>query len=213
MKLAVCLLSCGRPHLTALTAASFMAMNPLLVGRAAFLHADDESCPENRHAAQLAGFRTIHEPRDRLGLMAGLRALVHAAAEEGCDCLLWLENDWESVRPIANVPMLTRGPVGVECLRLYGAQKQLDGKRPAGRLDMTTGMVILWERVDGAYEAAQAHWGGAPSVTWLDLLAEHCDDAPTMKDMARQVGSLRTIRPLENFMWHTGAETTPEFRQ
>lgn len=229
MKLAICLMTCGRPDLTNETLRTFAQFNGAILKGSTLLHADDETTEKNRWAASSRGFRTIHAPKERLGLMAGLEALVEAAADAKCDWLLWLENDWSSVKGLGDgdMPMLgrkmaagamPRGSVaddkpddGLQCIRLYGEQKQQDGARPAGVKNMVSGEHILWTEWRHGWQTALAHWGGAPSVTWTDLLLPHCH-APTMKEMARRMGSLRTARPAENFLWHTGIEGTHDFR-
>lgn len=210
--LAVCLLSCGRPDLTRRTVESFIRHNAPGLHEMKLLHAVDEcgKADPNWTIANTWGFRCVHAPRERRGLMAGLRALVSAAGASGCDRFLWLENDWESVEAVP----LFAGPDGnVQCLRLYGVDKQADGTRPAGRKNMVTGEKITWRRIRGGFwEAGGAHFGGAPSICSVGQFLPHLDAATSMKDLARRVGSLRTLRVVDNIVWHIGDEGTPGFK-
>lgn len=213
--LAICTPACGRPQLTRTTLSSFMKHNPraqAMVRLMAVDHCtaiDDEA---NLFAAAEFGWNPIAVGMpSRSGLMWGMRELVHAAIARGCTQMLWLENDWECVAPL-NVPGITHD---VDCVRLYGLQKQQDGARPSGALNMVTGMIIPWQDC-GEYggqrwQSAKAHFGGAPSIVDLRCVAPFVD-RPTMKDMAKAMGELRTVRPSQNFFWHIGLESTSGFK-
>lgn len=210
MKTAIILLTCGRPDLTRRTIDSLWknglagAGNPNVI----LISGHDGNDHEGERIAFEGGFSPRYKPLKQLGIMAAMRALMGYCAHAKCDRVLWLENDWEVVAPI---PL----DWNVECVRLYGAQKQRDGTKPAGTTDMATGKPINWQpaaRRQG-WEGANAHWGGPPSITKLARLLPHLGPADSVNDLARRVGSLATLRPVENIVWHLGgAEQTKDFR-
>lgn len=215
MPIAICTAACGRPELTQRTLASFMEHNPEARHMAKFMaldHFSADADAENAKTAAWYGWKVcaIAMP-PRSGLMWAMRELVAAAVDAGCNQLLWLENDWECVQPLRTAPGIS---AEVDCVRLYGIEKQKDGKRPAGKLNMVTGMPIPWqtcERFKGKiWESARAHFGGAPCIVDLECLAPFVD-RPSMKAMAAAMGELRTVRPTENYFWHSGIEGTDGF--
>lgn len=214
MTLAICTLACGRSDLTRHTLETFMRHNPNAKGmmRLAAIdhHSFDEDTANVRHFAEF-GWNPIALAMQREGVMWGMRELVTNAVARGATKMLWLENDWECIRSLRDTPDTSDV---VDCVRLYGVEKQQDGKRPAGTLNMVTGLVIPWQDVQFkrfTWESAKAHFGGAPSIVDLACVAPFIDRG-TMKDMARAMGELRTVRPKSNYFWHTGLESTPGFR-
>lgn len=214
MRLAICTTACGRSDLTRRTLQSFMTHNPVAARMSRFLALDHFSALEDQAnvlAAHEFGWEINAIAIGRSGLMWGMRELVRSAIAARCDQMLWLENDWECVRSLADAPGITEE---VDCIRLYGDHKQSDLSRPAGRLNMVTGLVIPWqdcgEHAGRRWESARAHFGGAPSIIDLRCLAPFTD-RPTMKDMAKAMGEVRTLRPRDNYFWHIGNEGTPGF--
>lgn len=208
-RVAVCLLTCGREAYTARTLQTFCEFNDARAFD--LLHADDASLScRNVELAQAAGFKTIYVAPERAGQVAAYRALVAAAHARRCRFVLYLENDWEWAAPF---PWGLLG--AAECVRLYGAQKQRDGSRPAGPFLMGTHRRIDWRPFAGwpGAECALAHYAGPPSVieTRRALQLAQLESFKAMS-LATGRNPLRTVRLGENAVWHIGDQTTADYR-
>lgn len=211
MKLAVLTAACGRSQLTERTLASFVQQNGPAQNQIRLIALDHSTLEEdmaNAMSAEAYGWHICAIAGGRLGLMWALRNLVWAAADHGATHVLWLENDWESERPLFDALILSQE---VDCVRLYGREKQKDGKRPAGTNSLVTGQPLHWGPISAHWDGAMAHFGGAPSIVAIARILPYIH-LPTIKDMGRAMGHLRTYRPKENIVWHIGHETTPGFK-
>lgn len=205
---AVCLLTCGREEYTERTLQSFWECNDRWDFQ--LLHADDASLSDrNVVLAKGFGFDLVYRARKRSGQMAAFRALVAAADARRCPHVLYLENDWEWVAPFP-WDLLA---MAAECVRLYGAQKQRDGSRPSGAFLMGTHRRIEWcSTVTSGVEAALAHVGGPPSVIETRRALQLAElESFKAVSLATGLNPLRTLRPVENVVWHIGDETTAGF--
>lgn len=217
MKLAVCLLTLDRCDLTAITVRSFVEHNRARLGDFELLHCDGGSAwPRNVEIAKRYGFRTLLAPpaTERVGQFVCLLAFLDGAYAAGADWMLWLENDWQSVKPL---PWPEAFREGVETVRLFGELKFQSGRRRrAGRFRIGTNELIEWHRsaVDG-WEEGFAHWGGGGTAIRVEAL-EHLiarargrHPSPRLKDVIAADPRLVSLRPTENVMWSIGLETTP----
>lgn len=208
MTLAVGLITCGREPYTLETVTTFAACNPELA--AIRLHADDASAGrENEVIAQKAGFRTIFSGTNRCGQLAMLRRLVNEAVAQGATEFLLLENDWKWVR---SLPDLVSLPKEIDCIRLYGVNKDEAGRRPAGTRIMGSERAIDWRPFSKGWERGLAHFGGPPSIIKLEKLREGMQRADSFKAISLSTTHWRTLRPVRNFVWHIGDLTTGNFR-
>jgi SAM-dependent methyltransferase len=209
-RLAVGLITCDRLAYTTTTLESFTAQHPQAREEFLLLHADDQSvepgvCP----LAEAHGFaRVTLRTGPRRGARAMRTALVRAAAEQGADWIVLLENDWEWVRPFphALLTYLCETHPSVYCLRLYGQWKERDqhlgcARQHAGLPGRPT---VNWTPVAGAPERAEMgriHWGAPPAATRMaEALALHADtftnrEAQRVADQARRSGDFRSDRP------------------
>lgn len=204
---AVGLLSCEREDYTRRTVDSFLRHNDRR--RFMLFHADDSSRDpiSNLTIAADGGFETVYAKRSRAGQMAGLRALVEAAATDGAEWFIFQESDWLWEHPF---PWHTL-KYGAECVRLYGELKAKDGPRcVTGKHLMGTKTPIEWQPYADGLERGKAHWGGPPSATRMDVMLELVDGAESIKAMSLR-RPLDTIRVTENVTWHIGLEQTPGF--
>lgn len=215
--LAICTPACGRADLTRRTLASFMQHNPVAANLARYMAVDFTGTADDEANVAIAsefGWNVcaMRASGKRGGLMWSLESMTRHAAWAGAKQMLWLENDWECVKPLGDIPSITKS---VDCVRLYGAEKQADGSRPAGTFNMVTGLMIPWQpcgEIGGQqWQSAKAHFGGAPSIVDLQCLLPFTD-RPTMKDMAKAMGEIRTVRPSTNYFWHIGLDQTPQFK-
>lgn len=214
MKLAIGLMTCGREDYTEASLTSFWATQggSQTVRQAVLLHADDGSpSPRNLELGRAAGFRAITpENSPRRGQIAMLRELIAAAVIEGATHFLLMENDWSWARSLDELPPI---PDDVHAVRLYGAWKDREHIRAAGAHLIGTMSPIIWsELMDGWEIAAGAHWGGPPSITRLEALQRVAQWAVSYKGIGLATAHFRTMRPLENFVFHIGDHTTRGFR-
>lgn len=208
---AVCLLTCDRPALTAIAAQSFVAYNP---GRRELLllHADGGSeTGENVGIARAHGFQTLVAPprAERIGQMATLRIFLEAVQRAGAEWMVWLENDWESVAALPNERFIATS--GMDTIRLFGVRKMRTGPRAlAGPHRIGTREPIVWTPAMPGWEQGRAHWGGGGTIVRTDVLTRQVHQ-PRLKDVITADTALRSLRPLHNLMWSLGLETTPGF--
>lgn len=207
MKLAIGLMTCGREDLTAKSLDSFNLYNGAVEGMR--FHVDDCSATrENERLAQTAGFWTVWAGDKRAGQLAMLRRLLEAAIANDCTSFLLVENDWEWVRALPVKPAM---PKEIDCIRLYGANKDREGLRPCSTTVMGTPHPIRWEHLRPGWERGLAHWGGPPSIVRIDRLLQAMDRATNYKAISLQSTHFRTLRPTENFVFHIGDTQTPDF--
>lgn len=216
MAIAVCLLTCDRPELTAVTVESFVRFNQ---GRAdlTLLHADGGSqTDENCAIAEAAGFHTLIKPTQRIGQLATLKFFLREVQAQLIPWVLWLENDWESVAPVPREPFPgCYGRVGTKTVRLFGVRKFRNGKRAlAGRYRIGTTDRIKWSEIPSApgWEWGYAHWGAGGTIIKTEVLARQMATAQRLKDVITADTHLPTVRPRENIMWSIGEETTRGFQ-
>lgn len=215
--IAVGLITCERSELTERTAESFRRYNPDL-SRFSLLHVDDASTDErNMEIARAHGFVTVHRNRERQGIMATRKALLEAVE---ADWLIMLGNDWESVRafpwPLFESISSRRD---IWALRLYGRFKERNAKRPAGTAHKgRCNKRIRWRSLEGAPEPAEiglAHVGGSPVVVRAGTLRQVYRNVLTDPGASIASGPVveRTVRVVENVMFHIGFRRTPEFKE
>lgn len=206
--IAVCLLTCDRPELTAWAVSSFQKHHAdrkdLLL-----LHCDGGSLTdENVRLARAYGYQTLVAPRraDRIGQMETLRHFVQKALSESCAWILWLENDWESVAPIPTEAFLHAS--GAETVRLFGVLKMHEGPRKlAGTRRIGTDERIDWRPAMDGWETGRAHWGGGGTLVKTSILQRQLHQ-PRLKDVITAENYLLSLRPLENLMWCHGLIST-----
>lgn len=206
--IAICLLTCDRPELTVLAASSIQKYHPNRKDLLR-LHCDGGSVTdENVQLASAYGFTTLIAPKreDRIGQMATLRIFVQKARLEGCDWILWLENDWECVAPLPTEDFLRSS--GAETVRLFGEKKMRDGPRQwAGTRRILTQERINWRPAMEGWETARAHWGAGGTLVKTAILERQLHQ-PRLKDVIKAENYLLSLRPLENLMWCNGLVTT-----
>lgn len=214
MKLAVGLLTADRHDLTHRTVVSFI--NHVYRGRLTLLHADDGSeTSDNIDIARAAGFRTVYMSCERRGQVPAIDALVRHALASGATHFMYLENDWEFVRPVplAGIAYLAGNFTSV---RFYGAWKRsTEPKQKTGEHIIGTKTKIDWLPLTWApgWEGTMAaHWGGPPSVTKIQPLAEALKTAKKIGDLNYSLARIPSARPIENFVEHIGLERTPGFK-
>jgi hypothetical protein len=212
LTIAVLLQTCGREDLTRRTVESFVRYN--LPRDCLLLHADDESVgPENIAIAKEGWFNTVFAPVERLGQMAGLKAMC--AEVEACrrraKWIVYLESDWLTVK---KWPWNLRHLPDVETVRLFGERKAQEGPRAMAATNcLATGRPIEWHSDMPGIEYGLAHFV-APSITRADVLLPLVRECATVKDICR-ARPLRSVRPVENVVWHIGAHEggqTPGFK-
>lgn len=215
--LAVCLLTCGPERVaeTARTASTFKAHNR---GRkdVVLLHVDGggEGSRVNQTIAAGHGFETISAPRKRVGQIESLRAFLADRRVTTSNFVLWLENDWESERPLPP-PEFFKANGHFAQVRLYGARKMKgDGPRAlAGTHIIGTKTPIDWrplEREPG-WEKGRCHWGAGGTLVKPSILLGGAYEAARLKDIIVAANNCVTIRPVENILWHIGEKTTEGF--
>lgn len=215
--LAVCLLTCDRPELTAITVQSFVEHNRARLPELTLLHCDGGSATsENCDLAQAAGFMTLvaPPPSERIGQMATLRHFLDVVRARGLEFIVWLENDWESVAPLPTDAFVRLS--GVETIRLFGVKKFRSGHRAlAGRHRIGTNEPLVWVPATGrpGWEySAHAHWGAGGTIVRTDVIEAHVAAGPArLKDVIMSAHDLRSLRPIENVMWSIGQQTTTGF--
>jgi hypothetical protein len=205
VKIAVCLLTCGREAETALTLKTFA----MYADRPGFikLHADEAGqLPTNRLMAAEDGFALVHAPEERQGALTAMRVMWREAVKRGATHILHLENDQEFVARLPDREIFE----GVECVRLYGARKMRgDGPRAfAGEHIMGTKTPIAWRPWVDGWEHGIAHWGGQASITRADVLLPAIERVETFKDLSLHLTCVTTVRPLQNITFHTCERTT-----
>jgi hypothetical protein len=210
--IAVLLQSCGREDLTRRTVESFVEHNLPNGHKFLLLHADDEATGANAEIAKAAGFRTVFAPTERLGQMAGLKAMCAEVEQHDIKWVAYLENDWESV---ARWPWGLLYTSKVDTFRLFHERKAHEGPRALAATNcLASGAPIVWERLPTLpYERGMAHFV-APSITRADVLLPLVRECATVKDICR-ARPLRSVRPVENVVWHIGAHEggqTPGFK-
>lgn len=212
--IAACLLTCG-PGRAAETVRTARAFEELNRGRSdvVMIHADGggPGQEENLAIASAHGFRTIHAPSSRVGQVVSFRAMFDECLERG-DLMLWLENDWEMVRPLPQAELFEELDF-IEQFRLFGARKmQKDGPRAmAGKHIIGTKIPIEWKALpDKPWEIARCHWGAGGTIVRPEAL-EPFAALPRMKDTITASVALLSARPTENYLWHIGATTTEGF--
>jgi hypothetical protein len=207
--IAIGLLTCNREDYTQRTLETLALHNDL--SRFILVHADDgsETC-ENMDIASDFGFRESFRAHRREGQFAMLKCLLAMAQRKQADWFLYLENDWEWVRPFPWEVMSLLAPD--ECMRLYGAQKGREGPRiDTGAHLMGTRILIDWRPRSDGWEAAYAHWAGPPSVIATKRLAAYVDIEPSFKEVSNTLWPM-TWRPTENVCWHIGQQQTASFK-
>lgn len=212
--IAVCLLTCGDDRLqhAARAAHSFARLNHDR-GDLVLLHVDGGGPGriENLEIAKTFGFNTVDAPVERVGQIESFRTFLDAVS--GFPLMLWLENDWESERPIPRFSFF-RGLPYIEQFRLYGTHKMRgDGPRaPAGTHVIGTKEKIIWSSRDDlpGWEEGRCHWGAGGTIVRPEIL-EPFRDGPRLKDVIVSSAHLRTVRPVENYLWHIGETTTKGF--
>jgi hypothetical protein len=209
MKIAVCLLTCGREAYTRKTLETFTAHNggdP----RFLLLHADDASeTTENRQLAEAHGFTTVVQSTQRRGWKIVRLRLFEQAAKDAA-WILFLENDIESLRPFpwALFDAVRRDDADISCLRLYGrfkdsakTDKCLETHKRRGHIP------VRWRPWRDAPEPSQVgtiHWSSQPSVTRAQELI-------SLHRRGTEPSGL-TVRVKKNVMAHFGVERTLEDR-
>jgi len=206
--IAVCLLTCDRPELTALAVTSVQKYHQ---GRTDLLrlHCDGGSLTdENVRLAAAYDFITLTAPcrAERIGQMATLRIFVEAASRAHCDWMLWLENDWEFIAPCPDEAFLNW--TSADTVRLFGAKKMRSGPRQwAGTRRIHTQERIEWVPIAAGWEAGYAHWGAGGTLIRREVLARQLHQ-PRLKDVIIAENNLLSLRPVENLMWCNGLYTT-----
>ena len=221
--IAVCLLTCGREHLTERTVETFAAHNK---GRQDLvrLHADCSSGTPtligdyntNVILANDGGFGTIHAPAERVPQMVSFRQLIEEAALRGAEFVLWLENDWESVAPIPELDWLRnfRDLDSIVTWRMFGARKMRENgpRAMAGEHRIGTKDKVDWRETPGSgWEFGLTHWAAGGSIATLAHLKSQIHRW-RLKDVITAKNDLRTMRPVKNLMFHIGDETTDGFQ-
>lgn len=212
-----CLLTCGRPELTAETARSFALHNPKRpdIER---VHVDGGELTtqgENCKTAAASGFETISASPKRIGQMETLRIFQAEAERRGAHWVLWLENDWSTSEPLPRPAFFRKAlRADVEAIRLFGDRKMAhEGPRSmAGRHRMGTKDVVVWESSKDfpGWETGRTHWGCGGCLIRSDILARHMR-AATLKDVMLADNNLYSLRPLQNLVWHLGQTRTEGF--
>jgi hypothetical protein len=215
MKLAACLVTCGRHDLTWRTVKSFAQHNDLADPRLVLLQADEPSMgPESGEIGRQHGFSLVRAPVERGGQMEALAALVLAAVKHEATHVLWMENDWESLAPLP-WPVID----GPQTTRLFGVRKRLDNhpRAMAGQHVLGTKQRVRWTKCESAaaegWETGDASWAAGGSIIRTSLLASQLH-ARRLKQIMLNLGPLWTRRPagLANVMVSIGDETTQGFQ-
>lgn len=223
MRIAVCLLTCDRAEYTRRTLASFRAQHPTASETFVLVHGDDGSVEGTNKALAIEhGFETVVVHDHRQGARALRIEMVQAAATRGAEWILFLENDWEWVRPFpfALHAYLVASRPDVYMLRLYGQYKERNKRRPCLAVHVGKGrQPVKWTRLAGAPEPAEVgnvHWGAPPAVTRLaEALKLHqpgtagAVGSSDLREMQLS-GTLSGLvaRVVENVVYHFGDETT-----
>ncbi len=220
MKIHVAILTCDRVDLTRITVDSFLKHNDR--ARFSIKYGDDASTNQGIH--ELMRDRNIEcvvRNRTRLGCSPTSEALVNAVSKDpwwrirSRDLLLYLQNDFESVRPIdlELIDRIFRDP-RVGWVRLFGEHKndRVIGGNPAityhrqrpGRPD------IEWERYDiGQLEELQiadAPYSLHPTIVRRNLARSIFKDAKSELDTLRNADRLgvKCVRFMRNVTNHIG---------
>lgn len=220
MKLALLLVTSNRSDLTKRTLESFRQMNGESLPCTLF-HADDVSATaENFELAKAFGCQTILRSTQRLGAHGTRAAALRRIAEMDCPTHVFiLENDWRSARPVPwDQVQFFADHSKAYCFRLYGAQKQEDGTRPAGahhagRDNADPGWQDLTGVMSGC-EIGDIHWGAPPHVARMGTLLKLHTDTRNDRQVMKKSGRVKekVIRVKDNVFWHIGDERTPGFK-
>ncbi len=179
------------------------------------LHADDGSkTHDNFTLADEYGFKTVYRTGKRTGQIPAIKCLLANAIARGATHFLYLENDWRFTRRLrfSSIEHLIDG---YDSVRLYGAYKRsIHPLQKAGEHIIGTKEKIRWTplKVSGDWEATpQAHWGGPPSITEINLLHSAAQRSRKIGDLNRKLARISTARPVDNFVEHIGFNRTPDF--
>lgn len=206
-RIAVLLMTCGRPEYTARTVGSFLEHNNALLDRFLLLHADDASGDDGtREIAAGAGFETVVATPHRMGIRVMRTALIREAEARGVHWAMVLENDIVTLRPFPwELFRYATRFRQVYTLRLYGAFKDAEKTVPCLDTHKREGHApVEWRPFAGAPEKSQIgriHWSAQPSVTRVKELV---DLHRTGYEPPRL-----TVRVKKNVVSHIGVEKTP----
>lgn len=213
MKIALCLLTCDRPELTARTVKSMQEHLPLEMFE--LFHGDDCSVSaRNETIALEAGFRTVVKTNSRAGVSAMWRSLIERARKRKVDAVLMMENDWEWVRTLRfeEICDILEDPE-VYYIRFFGVNKERGG-RPCGSTHAAKGFKDPnWRPYRAGWEIGDIHWGYPPNVTRLPeavLLSKGTSESQC-RTFSGHLSKL-CVRPLENYVFHIGEDRTKGFR-
>lgn len=221
MKIAITLLTCGRTDYTRRTLSTLCRQNPNLADDFVLLHGDDHAsladATESRKLAKMAGFETVLSPSLQYGVARMTELLFQEAEKRGCEAVLNLQNDWESLRPIpVNVIPRLLEDRGIYTFRLYGKYKspgKACGIHHGGREPRE---VVQWTpdlHIPGI-ETGEIHWGHPPAVTRMAEAMDMVRGAGSESVSRRRSGALKllTARVTDNIFSHIGEHRTARFR-
>lgn len=219
MNIAVALLTCGRLSNTAETLKTLLAHNPWLRGGALYYADDASPDPDGMFdLCKLFGFKPVVQNQKRWGCSPTSRSLLmnvwrRVRSKPGKWGILYLQNDWTSVKPIPVDDIELAFSSGVGWFRLYGEYKDYACKQRASTKNLGTGKRVTWWPLSGkvSIELALIHWCFCPSVTRLDVIPKlFVEPIARESDVIRRsVGLACGARVVENVMFHAGTETTP----
>ena len=225
-QIAVCLITCDRPELTARTLETFTRHNTGVDFMK--LQADDASkTAENIKLGKKHGFElAVSKPAgaERMGNHDTRRRIILAARKRGAKYVLILENDWISVRP---VPLEAAAEVfqnpAIYAFRLFGVNKELspDGlpcrrSTPVhrGKDNKCPG----WKPLVGfsePLEVGDIHWGTPPTITRIGEVVWLHEGTRKESEIRTKCGEIDmlTARVVDNVVWHIGYKRTDNFKR
>lgn len=221
MKIAITLLTCGRTDYTRRTLSTLCRYNPNLADDFVLLHGDDHApladATESRKLAKMAGFETVLSPSLQYGVARMTELLFQEAQKRGCDAVLNLQNDWESLRPIpfSEVAKILSSEE-IYNVRMYGALKSHHGKCGIHHGGRAPRQVVEWapHSTVGGYEVGDIHWGHPPAVTRMAdavALTRGAGSESVSRIRSGEITRL-TARVVSNVFNHIGQNRTPRFR-
>ncbi len=215
MKLAVALLTCDRYDYTVRTVESLLEHND--VAKWNLLYADDASTdPRIRPYVESKGFEPLVLNDTRLGCSPTTEALMVAIAERHPGIrVLYLQNDFESVRP------LPEGDIRKQLEDDDTAFAQLTYRKPRNRYNRR--LAFYWpdeeawkfgdtSRGEHVYTQVGGGLGYHPFVACIDVLVHSTAGVLTEKGFRRSTITLgkKIVRYTRPVMRHIGRHSTPD---
>ena len=165
------------------------------------------------------GFSYLFSHRVRRGCGASTNELLLelSASLDPDDLVLYLQSDWECVRPIPYdmADILFDEPL-IQSLRLFGVYKTAEGRQACSRRHLGSGRPIMWEpypALGERVEVGYAHWTHCPSMTRARIVKPLLGGTSIEREAIIRSARLGLLnaRVLSNVFSHIGKARTGGF--